>query len=338
MGTRLGGAITAEEIDVSEQAKTQSTSKATKAPAKERAKVITKEQADQVKRAFSALPQLLADNPQDAMKAAETIVGVTIDANPARLTNLGIPTVDAASLAHGAMTPVQLLGKFGVGRASEAQKAQCTANLAELVERAPKQVVKAPATQHKLSDAKRAAEKKAAEDPKVGERRATLDKRHEEFAREAGKTADGEKRPATEKEKAALELAEKKWIAAGTVWSGNGYRSGASGLDPKGESCYVFVDDDGQGWLMQKSPDRSRWVMDLLGFAGDAAVVLLIDEPAGHKSYYGVLEAWGAGYSREHDKRQKAAIAAEKKAAEEPKTEQSEGTPEPVKEPVGATA
>jgi hypothetical protein len=304
--------------------------KAPKTPASPKAKVITKQQADQVKRAIAALPGLLAENPSDAMKAAEAIVGICVDANPARLGNIGIPAVDAASLAHGSMTPVQVLGKFGVGKASDALKAQATANLAELVERAPRQTVKPPATQHKLSDAKRKAEAAAKVDPKVAERRATIDKRHEECAREAARSQDSRKRTATEKEKAALELAEKKWIAAGTVWSGNGYRSGASGLDPKGESCV--------GWLMQKSPDRTQWVMDLIGFDGDQAVVLLIDEPASHKSYYGVLEAWGEGYSREHDKRQKAAIAAEQKTAKEQKPEQSEGTPEPVKEPVGATA
>jgi hypothetical protein len=316
--------------------------KATKTPASPKAKVITKQQADQVKRAIAALPGLLAENPGDAMKAAEAIVGICVDANPARLGNIGIPAVDAASLAHGSMTPVQVLGKFGVGKASDATKAQATANLAELVERAPKQTVKPPATQHKLSDAQRKADAAAKVDPKVAERRATIDKLHGQFAAEVAKSASARQRPATEKEKAALELAEKKWIAGGVQWSGNGYRSGTSGLDPKGESCYVFVDDDGMGWLMQKSPDRSQWVMDLLGFDSDGkAVVLEIDEPASAKSYYAVLEAWGEGYSREHDKRQRAAIVTEQKKAaaeQKPETEQSEDTPEPVKEPAGATA
>jgi hypothetical protein len=280
----------------------------------QRAKVITKAQADEVKAALAALPKTLAsEQPGEALQLAQKVVGIAVGANPNRLTNIGLAMVHAAQLAHGSMTPVQLLGAYGVGKASDADKAQATANLAELTEVAPQQNLRA-ATQHKLSAKK--APVKAPEDPKVVERRATIAKRSEEFDFEQRRTADSEKREATEKETAALALAEKKWVLNGTQWSSNGYRVGTSATNPKGQSCYVFIDDDGCGHLMQKSPDGSRWVLDLIGHVRDAAVVLLVDdEPAGAKSYYALLEEWGEGYSKGHDKRRKAEVAAEAKAA-----------------------
>jgi hypothetical protein len=285
----------------------------------QRAKVITKAQADEVKAALAALPKTLAsEQPGEALQLAQKVVGIAVGANPNRLTNIGLAMVHAAQLAHGSMTPVQLLGAYGVGKASDADKAQATANLAELTEVAPQQNLRA-ATQHKLSTKRVAV--KVAEDPKVVERRATIAKRGEECAREAEHArAQGGSlapRPATEKETSALALAEKKWVLNGTQWSSNGYRVGTSATDPKGRSCYVFVDGDGCGHLMQKSPDGSRWVLDLIGHDGDEAVVLLVDEPVGAKSYYALLEEWGEGYAKGHDKRRKAEVAAEAKTSEE---------------------
>jgi hypothetical protein len=283
-------------------------------------KVITKADADQVKTALGQLPRMLADDPQAALELARTVVGICVDANPARLGNIGLAAVDAAGLAHGSVTPVRLLDVYGLGKAPAELKGQAAANLAELTERAPAQVVGQPATQHKLASKK--VPVKAPEDPEVAGRRAVLAQRAEECALEAERArAQGGSlapRAATEKETAALALAEKKWVLNGTQWSSNGYRVGTTALDPKGQSCYVFIDDDGCGHLMQKSPDGTRWVLDLIGHDGDQAVVLLVDEPAGAKSYYALLEEWGEGYSKSHDKRKKAELAAEAKAAQEP--------------------
>ncbi len=284
----------------------------TEAPAatggKAKAKVLTREAADQVKRALTALPAMLADSPEDALKAARMIVGTCVDANPTRLVNVGLSTIDAAKLAHGDLPPRMLLSIYGVGKAKKGeQEAKAAGNLAALAGAevdelpAPRTTSVQPAQQHKLSAATKKASDRPraepkAEDPKVASRRtlverARVDDDRKNLSRPAASETYGK----------ALDLAEKRFITDGPTFSTNGY---LSGVTVPGKSEYVYVDQDGVGWLLRKAEDGKLWVFDLL--VRDTAGALRIEQidgPPCGKSSYAALEQLEGGYDAAKDKR-----------------------------------
>lgn len=297
---------------------------------KKSSKVLAKAQGEQLKAAVLGLPGLLVDDPGQAIEAARAVIGICMDVNPVRLTQLGLATTHAARLAHADMTPVELLGAYGVDKAPKDKKDQAAANLAELTDKAPAVNLRSP-KQHKLSAAgRRPAAAPKPEDPKVGERKALVARAR--FAPDGKLTVkDG-----TEAQGKALDEAEKRFIATGPVYSTNGYLSGVTVAGTaKGDSQYVYV-IDGCGWLLYKDGTGDKdhaWVMHLLVRDPEGALrIEVIEEPACGKSSYSALEAVSGGYDASQDKRRPEGRTPKAEASPEVKVEESATDPAPVAE------